>query len=204
MALTDIALTKQALARLGEYGIDSFDEGTDLANTANQIVPSTVRWLLTMHPWRFTMTKARLARLADAPLNEWTWQHALPPDRLMVRAIRTSGTAGAPPLREYEIFGNRVASHHEDLWCDYQQEQDPATWPAYFYQLALTALAAELAVPIGAGTTAAQLFHQKAFGTPSEAMNGGLMRQARTQDSQQQPPQLMTDFPLLQARWGNR
>lgn len=202
--VTEVTLANEALGLLGEYSIAALDEGTDLAEVVQRIQPRTVRALQSAHPWRFTLRKVRLSRLADPPINEWTCAHAQPPDRLLLRAMWASSGPGAGLVREYELFDSRVYSHHEDLWCDYQAEVDPGAWPPYFYDLARTALASDFAVGVGAGSTAADLFHRRAFGLPSEGRSGGLMGLAKRLDSQQQPPQQLTDYPLLAARFGGR
>jgi hypothetical protein len=201
-SLTDINLANEALALLGEYAIAGFDEGSDLANACTRIVPFAVRHLLSLHPWRFTLRKQQLARRVETPASEWTYLHALPTDRLLVRAMRASAQPGAPTVLEYEIFGDDVASHSLDLWCDYQVWRDPATWPPPFAAFARHALAAELAIAVGAGPTAREAFERSAYGSPLEQRQGGLLAQARRLDSQQQPNQAIADFPLVAARRG--
>lgn len=199
-SLTDIDLTNQALRMLGEFGVTSFDEGTDLAETCNRIVATTLRALLVSHPWRFTMRKTMLAQVADAPLTEWAYQHAMPPNSIFIRAVRPAPKA--PSADEWEIFENRILSNCAILYCDFQVEIDSAAWPAWFTNLARHALAADLAIAVGAGTTAADAFFRRAYGSPMENGSGGLMRIARNLDSQQQTPQRIGTTPLITARWG--
>jgi hypothetical protein len=199
-SLADIDLTNQALRLLGEFDVTSFDEGTDLAESCNRIVATTLRALMVAHPWRFTMRKAMLAQVAEAPLTEWAYQHAMPPEQIFIRAVRPASKA--PPADEWEIFENRILSNHATLYCDYQVEIDSAAWPAWFTNLARNALAADLAIAVGAGTTAADAFFRRAFGSPMENGSGGLMRVARNLDSQQQTPQRIPTTPLVTARWG--
>lgn len=198
----DLALTNGALRLLGEVTLTALDEGSEIAETANLLYADTVRHLLAAHPWRFTLRKARLARLLEPPIGEWPHAHALPAGRLALRQLFPAATPGAAPVREYELFEDRVLSSHPDLWADFQAAPDPAAWPPWFTELARTALAAAFAIPIAASSTYAQLFHQRAFGTPSEAGQGGLLRAARTADSLQQPNQAIGDFPLVAARFG--
>lgn len=204
MATPDIVLANQALRLLASDGIGSLDEGTDVANTVAQIYSTTIRHLLTAHPWRFTLRKQQLSRLVEAPLTEWPYLHALPPDMLALRALYPTAAIGAETVRAYEIFEARVASSQPDVWADYQFEPDAGAFPPYFLALARAALAAEFAIPLGVGAERADLFHRRAFGSPAEALAGGLMREARRIDSQQQPPQRITDFPLISARFGGR
>jgi hypothetical protein len=200
----DITLASEALRLLGEFSISALDEGTDLAETVQRIQGATVRALLTTHPWRFTMRKQRLGQIAEPPINEWTYAHALPAQRLAIRAMYPAAGAGALPTMDWEVFENRAFSHHADLWCDFQVEVDPGAWPPWFYNLARYALAADFAMAVGAGTTMAQAMHQRAYGNPGESLDGGLMRVARRIDSQQQPPQRIRSNPLMAARFAGR
>jgi len=202
MSTAEIDLASGALRLIGELSVTGLDEGTDLAETVNRVMPATVRACLTAHPWRHTLRKVQLARLTTPPLNEWTYAHALPAEKLQVRAMFPSGSPRATPLREYEIFDNRAYSHALDLWCDYQVETPPGAWPPYLYALIRAALASDFAVAVGTSTTLAEMWHRRAFGTPSENLKGGLMGQATRLDSQQQPPQQVTDEPLMAARFG--
>lgn len=204
MPAPDIDLANQALRLLGEFAITAFDDGTALADTAGLLQLATVRQMLTAHPWRFTMAKAPLARLTDAPTTEWRYQHALPPDMLVLRALRDTAAVGANPLLQYELFDGRAYSDSLELWADYQRWVDPGYWPPTFYAAARYALAADYAVAVGASASVADLFHRRAYGTPQENGRGGLFGIAARADSQQQPPQAMHDFPLITARQGGR
>lgn len=202
MTAAAVELCNQALRLLGDTAITSFDEGTDLAATCSTLYGETARAALQSYPWRWTLAKARLARLADAPASEWTHQHALPPDRLTLRQLFPSAAPGAAAVQDYELFGDRVLSHAPDLWADYQRETDPETWPPAFRLLMRYALAAELAVPVTSSTTQADYWTRAAYGSPAEARGGGQMRVCRQLDSAQQPPQIISDYPLIRARLG--
>jgi len=197
-----VALCNQALRMLGEVSITSFEEGSEISETCNILYPDAMKGLLCSYPWRFSMAKQRLSQLLEKPINEWTYAHTLPPRMLLLRQLFASDGAYAQPLQEYELFEGRIYSHRPALWADYQQETDAATWPPHFIDLAKNALAALFAVAVTGSTTAADLYHRRAYGTPQEAGGGGLMRQARNLDAQQQPPQAITDFPLIAARYG--
>lgn len=203
MSTSAVTLCNVALKLLGADSLTSFDEGTDLAESCSTIYPSTVRALQASHPWRFTLRKLQLSRLAEPPLNEWRHAHTLPPDMLLLRQLFASGAVMQAPVADYELFDGRVYSNQPDLWADYQVERDPATWPPYFTTLAEYALAAALALAVTESTDRAEYFRRLAFGAPQEAGTGGLAREARRLDSAQQPPQALHDFPLIAARVGS-
>ena len=198
-----LPLVNAALRLLGEASLTSFGEGSELAESCNQIYGPTVLALQASYPWRHTLAKRRLSRLADAPLNEWAYAHALPPDYMVLRALfaspHTHNTVDA-----YELFDGRVYADVPDLWADIQRDTDPAAWPPGFHKLAVHALASDLAVAVSGSTSLADYHRRIAFGTPQEGGEGGLSRQLRRIDAQQQPPQQVTDWPLLAARLGRR
>lgn len=202
MATPKVELVNQALRLIGSEAITSFDEQSDLAETCSSLFDDTINALQSSYPWRFTLEKQQLSRLLDPPINEWTYAHALMPGQLLLRQLFPSAQVGARPVTEYEVFGTRVFSHQPTLWADYQVARDPATWPAYFRNLARHALAAVLAIPVAESAERADYYDRKAFGSPSEGRTGGLMGEARRLDAQQQPPQMVDNFPLIAARQG--
>lgn len=201
MTAAAVALCNEALVRLGEAEISSFDDGTALARSCARIYPTVADAALAGYPWRFTLTKARLARQLRAPAGEWLYAHALPADLMVLRGVFPSAAA-TRQVAEYELFEGQVYSGAPDLWADYQRGIQPELWPATFRAAIVAALAADLAIPVAASSALADLWHRRAFGTPSEGGGGGLMGQARRVDSQQQPPQRIGDFPLILARFG--
>lgn len=198
-----LPLVNAALRLLGEAGLTSFGEGSELAESCNQIYSPTVLALQASYPWRHTLSKRRLSRLAEPPLNEWNCAHALPSDCMVLRALFPSARARVT-IDSYELFDGRVFSDAIDLWADIQRDTDPASWPPGFHKLAVHALASDLAVAVTGSTSLADYHRRIAFGTPTEAGDGGLVRQVRRMDAQQQPPQQVTDWPLLAARLGGR
>lgn len=202
MATSAVALCNEALKLLGAETLTAFEEGSDLGETCQVLYPTTVRAALAGYPWRFTLTKAQLSRQVTGPETEWTYAHSLPPAMLVLRQLFPSAQPYAPPVRQYEVFGTLVLSHQLDLWADYQVEPDAATFPPLFRDAVRAALAAALALPVMESTERADYFQRQAYGSPAEGGAGGLMGRARRADAQQQPPQVLTDFPLLTARHG--
>lgn len=198
----DIEIAKAALVRLGEVPIDSFDEETETARTLNVVYDQLTENLLSLYPWRFTLRKRQLARLVTAPINEWRYSYQLPSDRLTgPYAVFDTASIGARPLQRYEIFEDKLYADEAKIWIDYQAKPATTTWPPYFVELVTLALASEIALPVTGSTSLSAEMAQKAWGTPSENRTGGQYRQARAKDSQQQPPQEITSFPLVDARF---
>jgi hypothetical protein len=187
-----VSLCSNALLMLGAGTITSFDEGTDKANVCAALYPDMVATLIASYPWRFSLRKIRLARETAVPVNEWQYQFTVPPDSLCIRACFTSGTPGAVPIREYEIFENVICANAAELWAQYQFRPDESRFPVYFRQALQVSLAAVFAKPITEETEIAELWNGVA---------ASLTATARRIDAQQQPPQKITQFPLVAARF---
>jgi hypothetical protein len=202
VSTADVDVCNEALRLLGEAAIGAFDEGTDLANTCNTLYAPAIEGLIALHPWRFSMRMQQLSRQAAAPLTQWSYAHAEPPDMLVLRALYASTAVGAGAVTDFERLDGDVLSNQPDLWAHYQVAAAPTAWPPLFRTLARYALAAEFAVPVTASLSAAQHWAAQAYGTPQEGGNGGAMRRARTAEAQQQRVGAVTDYPLIRARFG--
>lgn len=201
MPALDVSLCSDALLLLGAGTISSFTDGTDKATVAGNLYPAIRDALLVAYPWRCTLSKAQLPRLSAAPANEWTYQFQLPAQMLRLRQAFASAAAGAPPLLEYEIFGATLCADAPAVWADIQVNPGEAAYPPYLTLLLKYALAADFAHSIVESDSKAEYWNARAFGTPAEGGMGGYFRQARGLDASQQPPQQITDFPLVAARF---
>lgn len=192
--MSDIAVSicSNALLMLGAGSITSFTEGTEKAMVAGELYPGVLETLIASYPWRFSMKKMQLARETAVPVNEYQHQFTLPSDSLILRACYTSGTPGAVPFREYEVFGNVIACNALELWAEYQFRPDEARFPAYFKQALQVSLAAVMAKPITEETEIAEL-----WASVAESITAN----ARRIDARQQPPQRIRQFPLVDARF---
>jgi hypothetical protein len=196
-----LALVNESLRMLGEVTITSFEEGTDVAATCAALAPTTIRACLTKHPWRFTLAKAQLAQLVAPPASEYRRAFALPADCLVVRQAFQDGLSRTPFL-DYERFEQALLADVPALWIDYQREVPPRDWPPPFREFVRFALADVFSIPVTGSLTAGDVMHRRAYGNPAELGQGGAFREARRVDGQQQPPQQITDNPLLAARLG--
>ncbi len=101
------------------------------------------------YPFSWTLKKVQLARLVDAPINEWKYNYQFPGDMLgNPRAVFNTNAVGANPVRDFEIYSGGLFTNLEEVYIDYQFRPEPAIFPPYFVRLLKTALAAEFAEPI--------------------------------------------------------
>ena len=118
-------------------------------------------------------------------------QFTLPADFLRLLA---TGEAGIEP--EYMIEDGKVLMNSSPLKLRYIYRNDnESKWTALLVMAVTLAMRQALAYPITQSTSLEQLIDQAIEPT---------LKRARTIDSQDQPPQTLGDFRLLQARFSNR
>lgn len=185
MANTDVQICSNALTVLGSKSIDSLTEGTGRAKICNAVYDDIKYTLLASYPWRFATRKAKLSRDATAPINEWRYSFILPTDRVENGAIAAfqSSAVSEPPFQDFEIFENRLYANVEEVWIDYTYDIVEASMPFYFVNLLKAAICADIAMAVTDQVNLANYWQQKAYGSPSENMTGGLTRIARNTDA---------------------
>lgn len=194
-------ICSSALMELGEDTISSFTASTAPSKICGQLYPEYIKYLLSLHPWKFTLKKVQLARLSTAPTNEWTYAYQLPSDLLLMRALYNSSDTSILPQTNYEIFQDEVYTDETSVYIDYQYQPDESEFPAFFLEFATAAMAAKLAMPITDDLKIEQSKVTRAFGSPSDNMNGGVFGAAKKLDSLQNPsPAIMAD-DLMAARF---
>lgn len=202
MANSEIDVCAQALLLLGLPPIASFDDGSDKALICANLHETVIDGLLRSYPWRFAMRKAALNRLAQTPKNQWKHGFQLPSDRLGgPRAVFAADAVSAPPIAEFEIFGDKLFANETSIWIDYPFKPLVRAWPPHFTQLAVYACAAMFADALTEENKKAERWHRIAFGTPAEGTAGGYLRTAKAIDAAENPPEVFRDYPLVAARY---
>lgn len=203
MASSDIDICSQALLRIGEGTIQSFIEDSDAAEACANLYPDHRKYILSRHHWRFASKKRKLARLTEAPVNEYTYRFQLPSDLLSgPRAVYPSGDERARPLRDFEIFEKQLFANCDEIWIDFGILVLEPEWPAWFVELAVTSLAAKLAITITDKRSLSETLRLEAWGNP-RFQEEGKFGVAKRLNAALTPPQSMIDDggPLIAARW---
>lgn len=208
MATSDVDVFSQALLLLRLPPVDSFDEeGADNGASvfASAMYEQIKNNLIDEYPWRCFMTKAKLTREVDTPLNEYDYQFLLPPDRRGGPiAVYTSGDVRADPVTDgWEIFGTKLFSRYDEIWIDYKASKTEAEIPAYFITLLVQELAWMAAVPLRSDIELADFWRRECRGERVEQGKGGTFRQATQADAMSTTPQQFVDFTLVEARGGS-
>lgn len=187
MANSAVEICSNGLLLLGAQPINSFDDETDRATLVSNLWPNALEAILRSHPWNRATKRVSLAADVAAPDFDYARQFTLPSDCMRVLSV---GLKGQP--QTYELEGRKILSDEEIIYLRYVWKNDDiASWDALLVQAAEAYMAMTCAYPI---TKSASMFDMM-------ANLWKLKRQeARTIDGQENPPEEIGDFPLLQAR----
>jgi hypothetical protein len=206
---TNIRIASQALARLGEPSISSFEEDSQTAEKVNLLYESTILSLFSAYDWRFAMTKVALPiDGAAVPVNRWTRGFLLPDlnvDRVgPPHKVFASAEVGAKVTWNYEIQERWIMTNETQIVIEYIKRQPESVWPGYFVKLAIEAVAAALALPVTENQTKDEYHTALAFGGPGQKGRGGLMGSAMEADANGNPTRTLLDDddPIWSARFG--
>jgi len=176
-------MSSNALLLLGHETIASFTETTAGATLAANLYESSYLSILTSHRWRFATKKATLARLAAAPLNDYTYAYQIPSECLYL--IQTDTV-------NYEVFGAEVYTNASTLEVEYIYRVDESKLPAYFSKMLEFYLAAQFAVPITGDMDKGKYF---------SGMYLNELKKAKFTDSTQRPNVSMQAAPYVHTRY---
>lgn len=201
---TDVTAINNALSRFAGGKIESLGDDSDLAVICAGVYPTLRDHLLCIHPWRFAVRKRQLARSAEVvPLNEWQNAFSLP-ENMLSGPWAVFGDGRQLPSHVYEVYGGHVYCDYDTVIVDYTVRVDESEWPTWFFNLVVTAAAADLCTPVADQVTKSRELREIAFGPPADRGRGGLFSQCRRLDGQTQPARslFMNGDPLTAARFG--
>jgi len=183
-----VSICSQALILLGAQTISSFTDGTDRALIAANLYPDERKAMMRSHPWNCCVQRAQLAPEAAAPAFGYPAQFVLPAECL--RLLDIGGECWAPVDYQLEA-GRRVLTDGTILNVRYIADTPEAQWDDLLVGLMKLRMKAAMAYAITKSSTvadAAMAEFQAAF------------RIAKAIDGQENPPEQITDSPLLSAR----
>lgn len=173
-----IKLISNAMVLIGANPIASLEEGTEgLVGAA--LYEDTYEGLLASHTWRFATRKARLAKLTEAPLNEFSYQYQLPSDYITTEKVQG--------CTDYEIYGDKIYTNQPEVYIDYRYRVDEVLLPPHFALTLQFLLAAQFAIPITDNSQRAQVY---------EGLYERQLKRAKGIDSMARPSQAIVDSPL--------
>lgn len=200
---TDVEICSQALTQLGAGTISSFDDGSYEASICERVYGAQ-RAVWFSHDWYFAHKRAVLSRSNTPPLMEWSYNYILPSDFEALDSVFTSNQVGGTNYHRYELEGGFLQTNAEEIYIRYRFVESEGKWPSWFVAFAITAMAAELAIPITENRTLRTEKRIEAWGRPPEQKAGGLWQEALFCDHKARPsPSIAShNAPLTGARFG--
>ena len=185
-----INIASKALIKIGAEPISSFSDGTSESLVIANLYDNCRDYVLSSYPWSFATTQQRLVRSNEKPIADYSYVFYLPPDFLRMLSIGNANARRSKGL-DYKIINNKIHCQESAIIVNYIYRADEASFPAFFTSLLISALAAEICIPITENTSRADLF-QRIFKED--------MLRAKSLDAQQQPPNAIEDFALIDVR----
>ena len=137
MTDSKVDVASQALARLGEPAISSFEEDSDTAEKVNQLYEPTILQLLGSHDWSFATRRKVLAEdAAGTPINEWKRAFLMPTlrtDRVgKPLSVFNTTRQRAPQVFLYEIQERWLFTDFDQVVIEYIWRVQKANGRAIF------------------------------------------------------------------------
>ena len=180
---TKISLISKALIVLGEKPLQSLADDRYGATVGANLFELIYENEIQSNRWRFACTKALLAQLVDAPLNQWRYAYQLPTDMLDPLYVY--------PRTRYEIYGSHLYTDAATVELDYKFKPEVSQVPAYFSMLMVYALARDMVNPITTSLDGVKIFEAKYKSQRDRAMFA---------DAQGRPPTPVQDSPFTDVR----
>lgn len=185
---TPVSICSAALVMLGDKPIASLTEGTDRARAASNLYASERLTFLRSHPWNCAIKRVNLAPDTTAAVFDSYARFALPPDCL--RVLSVGGEDDLPG--GYRVEGRFVLYPSTVAPLRYLADISEAEWDASMVAAMELRMASKMAYAItGSAALAQSLVDQaeRAF------------KSAKSSDGQEDPPETLGDFELLQSRY---
>jgi hypothetical protein len=188
MMIDKPTIINNALVRLGVSPVLSFDDESDIGETASRIYESEINGLLSSYHWNFCSFLVELDRLDPNAAEGFPYRFGLPSNALIYnpRALYGSSTA-SEPLRDYRFINGEIRCGYTKLWGEFKLRPNENELPAYFVNAFEHVLAGALAVPLTDRPNIAEYWNAAAYGSAKENRQGGLVGRAITLDANSAP-----------------
>ena len=186
--LNDIGLCSRALVKIGARPITSFSDGSAESEIASLLYEPARDAVLSSYAWSFSTGQVQLTRLGAAPVADYAYTYQLPNDFL--RAI-SAGQGGRGRGLRFRIFRDTLQTDAEEVILTYIFRAAEEECPSYFDTVVIARLAAEFCIPLTENTSRADVIIK---------MADQELARARQIDAQQDTPNRIEDFSLIDAR----
>jgi hypothetical protein len=146
-----VDIANQALTRLGANRIISFDDDTTEADVMNVTYEPTKRAFLRSYPWNCASRRAKLAQLAEPPVNEYKYAFALPEDSIKIYDVFAGDyllVREGSERSEFRIEGKKLLTNHTNIIVLYTYDINESLMDAHVERAFVAKLAADCCYPI--------------------------------------------------------
>lgn len=201
---SDVDIVNRALVLLGSSSrITTIGENSTNGLLAELMYEPTRLSVLAAHPWNFAKRRAVLTRLVATPAFKWSYFYEAPVG--YVRVIGIYDEAGcSSQLADYaeeayeesgtqtkRVFATSAEAVYLEYVADTQAARDVNQMPVFFRDAFATKLAADMAVEKTEHLNKAELLNAKFE---------RIIAQARSQDTMNDPPEMIPWGPAIDAR----
>lgn len=187
--VSDVSICSNALLQNGDDPIDSFGVNNNRTRLVANLFATKRDKVLRAHPWNCATKRVILSPDEEKPPFDWAFQTQLPDDCLRVVTV---GLAESPD--DWEVSGRKVLTDTNLIRLKYIWRNDnPATWDSLLIEVMTQVMVIALTFPITHSTSKEEL---------ENALIRDMLKSARAVDGQENPPETLGDFLLLQSRLG--
>ena len=198
MALdTALDILNAACAVIGAEPLQSLSDEISGAQSAGLVYETVTDFNLALEPFAFAHEFRQCSRRAAAAAGSgFLYVYDVPGPVLGLPRFLTDDPSD-PDARfnRYILVGGSVHCDAEDLWANVKFRPEPNRWAPAFKAATIHALAASLSLSLASDRNGYEQLKATAYGTPSEAFRGGMMRAAINENAQATPPR--------RAHWDN-
>ena len=182
-----VSICSNALLILGDAPVASFGEDNDRTRLITNLYEQKRDAVLRAHTWNCAQKRVVLSPDLVAPAFGWSYAFTIPGDWLRTLSIGTEGDRDP-----YEMEGRKILMDSNICLLRYIFRNDvEATWDTLLVDAMTEVMVATLAYAITKSST------QQAY---AQEIVQKFLKGARAVDGQDNPPQTLGDFPLLQNR----
>lgn len=189
-----IKICSNALMMLGAKPIASFSESEgmgsnlDRAKLCDSLYPGLRLAILRGHYWNTCARRVLLSPDGQKPAFGYAYRFLLPGDWLRTWGVGDRNTRGR---LDYRTEGRYLLCDEPVMPLHYGADVPEDQWDTLLVDVMTVAMAARLAYPITSSTSVEEA---------KKIELRDLLREARATDGQDDPPETLGDFPLLQSR----
>lgn len=186
---TSVSICSNALLRLGAQTIASLTESNDRARIAANLYETVRDSTLRSHPWNCAVKRVVLTPDTTVPAFDFTAQFLLPGDWLKTLQVGQDGFEIDYRTESGKIMASGTSLPLRYIWRNTVE----GTWDAMLVEGMELSMAAAMAYGVTKSTAKEEAAERKLL---------TFMKRCRSTDGQDDPPETLGDFPLMQSRFG--